>query len=209
SVSLTMARPGAPLPPADLVVLPGSKATIADLALLRREGWDIDIAAHVRRGGLVLGLCGGYQMLGRRIEDPQGIEGPAGGVDGLGLLDITTALTGEKRLVSVTGVSAEDGTPFHGYEMHMGRTEGPDCARPLVTLEDGRTDGAVRPDGRVRGTYVHGFFAHDVQRGAWLRRLGVAAAPLDHAALIEATLNALADHLEAHVDVGRLIALAS
>ena len=209
SVSMTMARPGAPLPPADLVVLPGSKATIADLAVLRREGWDIDIAAHVRRGGLVLGLCGGYQMLGRRIEDPQGIEGPAGGVDGLGLLDITTVLTGEKRLVSVTGVSAEDGTPFHGYEMHMGRTGGTDCARPLVTLEDGRSDGAVRPDGRVRGTYVHGFFAHDAQRGAWLRRLGVAAAPLDHEALIEATLDALADHLEAHVDVGRLIALAS
>ena len=207
-VSLAMVPPGRALPAADLIVLPGSKATIADLGRLRGEGWDIDIKAHRRRGGAVLGLCGGYQMLGRRIEDPAGIEGPAGGVDGLGLLDVVTVLTGEKHLTAVTGRTVADGTAFRGYEMHMGRTEGPDCARPLVDFGDGRVDGAVSDDGLVKGTYVHGIFADNGQRGAWLGRLGAGGASLDHDGMIEETLDAFAAHLEAHVDIDRLITLA-
>src|SRR5208282_672596 len=169
-VDLVRVRPGAALPgDADLVVLPGSKATIADLQALRAAGFDIDIAAHRRRGGMILGLCGGFQMLGRGIADPGGIEGPPAAVEGLGLLDVATTLSAEKRLEPVRGTTS-DGAPFAGYEMHMGVTEGPDCARPFARLADGSPDGAVSADGRLIGTYVHGLFADDRQRAAWLAR---------------------------------------
>lgn len=208
-VELLLLRRGTPLPGnCALVVLPGSKATIADLAVLREEGWDIDILAHHRRGGRVLGLCGGYQMLGRRIEDPEGIEGPPGGVDGLGLLDVATVLTREKRLCPAGGATLADGAPFTGYEMHMGRTAGPDAANPLLRLADGRLDGAVSADGLVSGTYVHGLFGDDAQRAAWLGRLGLTAAPRRHEAEVDAALDALAAHLERHVDVAALLRIA-
>jgi len=207
-VEVVRVRPGGPLPAdADLVLLPGSKATIADLAALRTAGFDIDMAAHVRRGGRVLGLCGGYQMLGRRLHDPDGVEGPAGSVDGLGVLDVETRLTAAKRLVEVTGETA-DGVPFTGYEMHMGATDGPDRSRPFARLADGTADGAASPDGRVAGTYVHGLFAHDRQRAAWIERLGGAPSGLDYEAGVEAVLDALAAHLEKHLDVDRLLTIA-
>jgi adenosylcobyric acid synthase len=203
-VALTRLWPGTPVPgDTDLVLLVGSKATIADLAALRAAGFDVDIAAHRRRGGFVLGLCGGYQMLGRTIDDPDGVEGPAGRVGGLGLLDVDTRLTGEKSLVEVRGDTADD-VSFHGYEMHIGVTVGPDAARPFATIV-GRTDGATAPDGRVAGTYVHGLFADDRQRAAWLQRLGGAASGLDYEDGVEAALDGLADHMEAHLDIDGLI----
>jgi adenosylcobyric acid synthase len=208
-IDLRLLRPGQPIPAeAALVILPGSKATLADLAALRREGWDIDILAHHRRGGAVLGLCGGYQMLGTRIADPEGVEGPPGEAPGLGLLDVETVLAGAKRLEAVRGASLPDAVPFAGYEMHIGRTSGADTARSFLRLADGRLDGATSPDGRVVGTYAHGLFGHDAQRAAWLSRLGAPAAPRNHEAEVEATLDALAAHLERHVDVGALLALA-
>jgi adenosylcobyric acid synthase len=155
----------------------------------------------------VLGLCGGYQMLGRRIADPDGVEGPPGSVDGLGLLDVETRLTGDKRLVAVTGTSA-DGAPFSGYEMHMGETEGPDRTRPFARLGDGTPDGAMSADALVAGTYVHGLFADDRQRAAWIARLGWAPSGLDYEAGVEAALDALAAHLERHLDVERLLTIA-
>jgi adenosylcobyric acid synthase len=206
-VSLMLVKPGTPLPVCDLVVLPGSKATIADLAALRAQGWDIDIAAHRRRGGRVLGLCGGYQMLGRSIADPDGLEG-GGRVAGLGLLDVDTIVHAEKTLVAVTGETIEDGLPLNGYEMHMGRTTGPATARPLVRFADGRIDGAVSADGLVAGTYAHGFFADDRQRAAFVARLGGRPSGASHEARIEATLDALAAHLEAHIAIDRLLAIA-
>jgi adenosylcobyric acid synthase len=208
-IELRLLRPGQPIPAeAALVILPGSKATIADLAALRREGWDIDILAHRRRGGAVLGLCGGFQMLGRRIADPEGAEGPPGEVAGLGLLEVDTILAGTKHLEAVRGQSIADRVPFDGYEMHIGTTTGPDTVRPVLCLGDGRLDGASSPDGRVVGTYAHGLFGHDAQRAAWLARLGAAATPRSHDAEVEATLDALAAHLERHVNVDALIALA-
>jgi adenosylcobyric acid synthase len=207
-VEVVRVRPGRPLPAvADLVILPGSKATIADLAALRAAGFDVDIAAYRRRGGRVLGLCGGYQMLGKQIADPDGIEGRAGSVEGLGLLDVETRLTGQKRLTAVTGTSA-DGAPLSGYEMHMGATEGPDRARPFARLADGGADGATSADGAVVGTYVHGLFADDRQRAAWIARLGGAPSGLDYEAGVEAALDALAAHLERHLDVERLLTIA-
>ena len=207
-VELVMVERGTPLPVCDLIVVPGSKSTIADFKTLREVGWDIDIAAHVRRGGHVLGLCGGYQMLGVSIADPHGIEGPAGSVPGLSLLQVDTVIAGEKALAEVSGTTVADAAPVKGYEMHVGVSTGPDIARPLVRFSDGRSDGAVSADGRVAGTYLHGFFADDAQRRAWIERLGGTPSRHSHDADIQSTLDALADHLEAHIDVDRLLRLA-
>ena len=200
-------RPGEAIPgDAALVILPGSKATIADLAALRAAGWDIDLRAHLRRGGHVLGICGGYQMLGRHIADPDGIEGPPGSVDGLGLLDVDTVLGGDKVLVEITGHLETDGVPFRGYEMHIGRTTG--AARPLLALDGGDHDGAVDESGRIAGCYIHGLLADDRQRRHWLRRIGAASTDFDYDAGIETTLDRLAEHIEQHMDLDRLYALA-
>ena len=207
-IEVVRVQPSAALPgDADLVILPGSKATFAGLAALREAGFDIDIAAHRRRGGMILGLCGGFQMLGRTISDPGGIEGPPGVVEGLGLLDVETSISGEKRLEAITGQTS-DGVPVAGYEMHMGVTEGPDCARPFARLTGGLWDGAVSADGRVIGTYIHGLFADDQQRAAWLKRLGNATAGVAYDDLVEQILDALAAHLAAHIDLDFLLTLA-
>jgi adenosylcobyric acid synthase len=205
-VRLCFVRPGEALPNADVVILPGSKSTVGDLAFLRQQGWDIDLRAHVRRGGRVLGLCGGYQMLGRTVADPDGVEGAAGTTDGLGLLDVATVMTADKSTVEVSGRHCATGAPLRGYEIHLGRTEGPDCARPMLTI-DGRPDGATSPDGRAQGTYVHGLFASDEFRRAWLADFSVASA-LAYEATVERALDGLADHLEAHLDIDAILAIA-
>jgi adenosylcobyric acid synthase len=200
-VRLTMLQPGRAVPgDADVVVLPGTKSTRRDLAFLRAQGWDVDIAAHVRRGGHVLGICGGYQMLGRAVADPEGIEGASGADRGLGLLDVATVMTADKRLIEVAAVHAETGTAFRGYEIHIGTTEGPDRARPFAHV-DGMPEGAT--SGRVAGSYLHGMFRDDGFRAAWLARFG-ATATTRYDAGVEATLDALADHLDAHLDVDGL-----
>jgi adenosylcobyric acid synthase len=208
SVDLVRMRPGTALPgDIDLVILPGSKATIADLAALRGAGFDVDIAAHRRRGGRVLGLCGGYQMLGRAIDDGAGIEGAPGKAAGLGLLDVETVLTAEKTLEPVRGETS-DRTAFAGYEMHMGATTGAGCMRPFAHRADGSPEGAVSADGLVMGTYIHGLFADDRQRGAWLGRLAAGPCAVSYDGLVEETLDRLAAHIASHVDLDRLMALA-
>jgi adenosylcobyric acid synthase len=206
-VELTLVPPGAPLPgDADVVILPGSKSTIGDLAFFRSQGWDADLQGHVRRGGKVLGLCGGYQMLGRTISDPDGVEGPAGSVAGLGLLAVETVLTGDKITVPVEALDLETGQAVSGYEIHLGRTSGPDCGRPVLDI-DGRPEGAASADGRIAGTYVHGLFAADGFRAAWLAAFGRSSG-LRYNESVEATLDALAGHCEEHLDIGRIIAIA-
>lgn len=208
AVDLVHVRPGTALPgDADLILLPGSKATIADLAALRGAGFDVDIAGHLRRGGTVLGLCGGYQMLGRTIEDPAGIEGPPATIKGLDLLAVKTTLSPTKHLEPVRGTTS-DGVTFCGYQMHMGVTEGADRARPFARMADGTPEGAVSADGRVIGTYVHGLFADDRQRAAWLERFAAGSANIAYDHLVEQTLDALAAHLAAHLDLDRLLKLA-
>jgi len=209
-VELVLVRPGTALPgDADLVLIVGSKTTIADLEAFRAAGFAIDLAAHLRRGGRVFGICGGYQMLGKILRDPLGLEGPPRTVEGLGLLDVETDFAPEKRLVAVEGVSLPEATPFTGFEMHTGRTQGPDCLRPFLRFADGREDGAVSADGRIAGCYVHGLFGGDAQRRAFLARFGVTgSADLSYAGRIEAALDALADHLETHLDLDHLLTLA-
>jgi adenosylcobyric acid synthase len=206
-VAVRLVQPSEPLPAtADLVLLPGSKTTIGDLAFFREQGWDIDLAAHVRRGGRVLGLCGGYQMLGRMIHDPGGIEGPAGSAPGLGLLDVETVLTADKITRPVSGVHLASGEGIDGYEIHLGRTKGADAVRPFLRVE-GRMEGAISTDGLISGTYVHGLFGSDGFRRAWLSGLGVASRAA-YQARIEQTLEALADHCEAHLDLEAILAIA-
>jgi adenosylcobyric acid synthase len=207
-VELVMVTPGQPLPrDATLVILPGSKATIGDLEFLRGEGWDIDLLAHRRQGGRILGLCGGYQMLGITITDPFGMEGRKETIRGLGLLEVDTVLSGAKRLVETAGIELVTSMPVQGYEMHLGSTTGPELERPMLRLVSG-VDGCVSRDGRVAGCYLHGLFASDLYRTAFLERLGADSGEVAYEQQIEATLDALADHLERSLDLPALLAAA-
>ncbi|WP_238123279.1 MULTISPECIES: cobyric acid synthase [unclassified Xanthobacter] len=206
-VRLTLLGAGAALPgDADLVIVPGTKSTRGDLAFLRAQGWDLDLIAHWRRGGRVLGICGGYQMLGRTVADPEGVEGPPGIDPGLGLLDVDTVMSTDKRLAEVEAVHGPTGLPFAGYEIHMGRTDGPDRARPFAHVA-GISEGAISADQRVAGSYLHGMFRDDAFRAAFLSGLG-GVSDLGYEATLEATLDALAEHLERHLDVPGLLSLA-
>ena len=208
-VDFAFIPPGQPLPgDADLVILPGTKATIADLAFFRRQGWDIDLAAHIRRGGHVLGICGGYQLLGRRIADPDGIEGAAGEAEGLGHLDVDTVLTGAKVLTHVSGKMLQGSVPFDGYEMHMGRTSGPGTKRPLLILQSGIPEGATSADGRICGCYVHGLFSRPEPRAALLANFGAISNGLNQPAVVDAALDELALALEQSLDIEGLAKVA-
>ena len=207
-VDLVMVRPGQAIPgDAALVIVPGSKSTRGDLAALRAQGWDIDLHAHARRGGAVLGLCGGYQMLGHGIADPEGLEGTPGETMGLGLLNVATLMRPHKRLALVRAVHAASGEPMAGYEIHLGETDGPDRAAPFAIVA-GRGEGAMSPSGRIMGSYLHGLFAADGFRAAFLRALGGTADGTSYAAGVEQTLDELATHMEAHLDIAGLLALA-
>jgi len=208
SVSVELISRGTPLPgDADVVIIPGSKSTIADLAAFRKEGWDIDLRAHVRRGGHVLGICGGYQMLGQSIDDPDGIEGTPGKVDGLGVLDVDTVMTPQKHLKRVSGTHLASGAPVKGYEIHIGETKGADRARAWLEFE-GRREGASRQDERIQGAYIHGMFSENRFRSAMLEHWGATASGLDFDAEIQETLERLGAHMETHLDLDQILKLA-
>lgn len=206
-VSLRYVGPNEALPAADLVILPGSKNVRGDLAWLRAQGWEAALRRHLRYGGRVLGVCGGFQMLGHAIHDPLGLEGAPGSSAGLGLLDIETVLEREKQLVNTHGTLVAGGAPVQGYEIHHGVSRGAALARPLVDLGD-RTDGAVSEDGLIAGTYLHGLFDSRTACDALLQWAGLdhASSP-DYAALREAGIDRIADAVEQHLDTHRLAAL--
>jgi len=209
-VSVVIVQPGHPLPAdADLILLPGTKSTIGDLEYLREQGWDIDIVAHARQAKRVLGLCGGYQMLGMMVHDPEGFEGKPGSVKGLGLLDIETTLTGDKTLENVTARHVPSGESLTGYEIHLGRSEGPDCAKAFADIS-GRMDGAISASGLIEGTYLHGIFSSDAFRAAWLAQLGAKVTQTQaYDAMVDAVLDALGQHMETHVNLDLLLEIAS
>lgn len=207
-ISVEIVPAGRPLPgDANLVIIPGSKSTIADLAHFRVQGWDVDLAAHVRRGGQVLGICGGYQMLGQSIADPDGIEGQPSEAAGLGLLDVTTVMKPEKRVALAQATYLPSGQQVRGYEIHIGDTDGPDCARHWLSI-NGRGEGAASPNGRIRGCYLHGLFSADAFRTAFLADWGMRVRNYDYEASVDDTLDKLAQHLEASMDIDRLLGLA-
>ncbi|MFY0679326.1 MAG: cobyric acid synthase [Thalassovita sp.] len=206
-VSVEIIEAGRPLPgDADLVLIPGSKSTIADLKHFRAQGWDIDLQAHVRRGGHVLGICGGYQMLGQEIADPDGIEGQPSTVAGLGLLKVSTVMKPQKRLALTEARYKATGDPLSGYEIHLGETTGPDCANAWLEV-DGQDAGASSQDGKVRGCYLHGLFSQDAFRAAFLASVG-GHSDLHYSDDQEQVLNALAQHIETHMDLDLLLSLA-
>jgi adenosylcobyric acid synthase len=211
-VELLFVPPGRPLPrDATLIVIPGTKATIADMEFVRAQGWDIDILAHVRHGGRVLGICGGYQMLGTSISDPEGIEGPRKDVPGLALLDVQTVMTGDKTLREVAGqllTEGADRVPFSGYEMHVGSTTGSDVRRPFLRISDGTTDGAVSADGRVAGCYVHGLFGVTAARAALLSAIGAKPGGEEHSVRVDKALDEIAGVLGTSLDIERLTTIA-
>jgi adenosylcobyric acid synthase len=200
SVELVFVRPGERIPAdSGMIVLAGSKATISDLLALRAEGWDAQIVAHARRGGRVIGICGGYQMLGRTIRDPDGIEGDVREVGGLGLLDVETVMAPEKRLANAKARSLAYDVALEGYEIHLGRTEGPDHRRPYVEIE-GRADGATTADGRIAGTYLHRLFDSDPFRARLLESFGISGAGADYRRSVDRALDDVAAELETHLD---------
>jgi adenosylcobyric acid synthase len=209
-VTLTFVQANEPIPAdARLVILPGSKSTISDLVFIKIQGWDIDLRAHLRRGGHVLGICGGYQMLGRAVHDPAGLEGPPATAEGLGLLDVETILAPKKQLALIDARHVLSDTEIKGYEIHLGKTEGADCARPFGLI-GGEPDGARSPDGRVEGTYLHGCFSSDTFRSAYLQALrDGSAGGISYQSLVDETLNSLASHLEQNIPLDRLLDLAS
>ncbi|MGI5824077.1 MAG: cobyric acid synthase [Bacillota bacterium] len=209
-VNLTYVYPGQPLPcDAGLVILPGTKTTVEDLQFFRDQGWEIDLKAHIRRGGYVLGICGGYQMLGRTIADPLGVEGEQRITEGLGLLPVDTVLAAEKRITETSGVNISGGAPFYGYEIHCGRTVLADNAEPLLRLINGKTDGAVSADGRIAGCYIHRLFDNAEQRAYWLGLFDACSDGINQREKIECALDSLAEKLETYLDIDGILEIAS
>ena len=195
-VELVMVRSGQMLPEdAGLVVIPGSKSTISDLLAFRQNGWDEQLQQHVRRGGHVIGICGGYQMLGKKVSDPDGIEGNVTEIKGLGLLDIETVMEPAKTVRNSEAWCEPFGIGLAGYEIHLGHTQGPDCARPFTTI-NGHPDGAISKDGRIIGTYLHGLFGNDAFRRVYLERLGITGGAENYREAVDAALDQIANRLE-------------
>lgn len=207
-VELVMVRAGQAIPDdAGLVILPGTKSTIGDLIRLRKNGWDRQIDAHVQRGGHVIGICGGYQMLGQRISDPDHVDGDITVAEGLGLLQMETVMKREKILGQVQGRTALYDAVIEGYEIHCGVSSGADCAHPFALL-DGRVDGAVSTDGRIWGTYLHGLFSSDELRAKLLERFGVRRSGFNYRASVDDALNELANKLEHYIDIEALLRMS-
>ncbi len=214
-VEIRFVGSGQEIPPADLVILPGSKNTVADLGWLEDNGWVAYLLRHLRYGGKVMGICGGLQMLGAVIHDPSGVEGLPGSVPGLGLLDLETTLRPGKQLRNVTGELLPDGERISGYEIHMGETTGLDRYESLLVLDDGRRDGALSDDHRILCTYLHGIFDTPGVLESLLRRVrqdwaatrGEGVRQPDPRVLLDREFGRLADAVEAELPVGRWLEL--
>ncbi|WP_087461776.1 cobyric acid synthase [Oleiphilus messinensis] len=220
NVNLQFIRPGGKIPPADVIILPGSKSVIADLTWLRDQGWEHEIFRHLRYGGKVIGICGGYQMLGQTIADPHGIEGPTQKADGLAILDIATTLEPEKQLKQCEGtlqLTDEPPVQVKGYEIHAGITTLPTAGkRPVKITSTQRAqhpediaeseDGLISKDNQVFGTYLHGIFDQPDALQAILNWCGLQPETrVDINTLREQSIDRLADSMEQHLDMGKIL----
>ncbi|MEO0497299.1 MAG: cobyric acid synthase [Pseudomonadota bacterium] len=205
NVDLMFVAPGETLPAADLVIVPGSKSTIGDLAQFRVHGWDLQLKTHVDNGGSVLGICGGFQMLGTQITDPHCIEGDVPSAQGLGLLDVQTVLQPEKTVRNTVAMGAGrfSGAEIEGYEIHLGKTVGSDMSAPFAKI-DGRHEGAMSRSGKVMGTYLHGLFVSDAFRQAFLSHLGAHAGETNFRSEVDAALDVIAAQLEDLLDINAM-----
>ncbi len=205
NVTVVFVPPGTAIPlDASAVVIPGTKSTVGDMRFLVEQGWDHDIIAIARSGGRVLGVCGGFQLLGRTIHDPDGLDGEAGSIEGIGLLDVETHMQGKKNTRLVAGLCERSNLKITGYEIHMGKTSGPDSMHPMFKLGN-QSDGAISRDGRIEGTYVHGVFSSDAYRGWWLESLKPgSASQLQYESSVEQELDNLADGLHEALDIDAL-----
>jgi adenosylcobyric acid synthase len=208
SISLKIIERGNPLPQdSQLILIPGSKSTISDLEDFYSQGWDIDLKAHVRRGGKVLGICGGYQMLGKMIHDPQGIEGPPQSIKGLGLLNIETTMSSQKTLQEVTTQTKDSNLKITGYEIHIGESKGADLENSWINI-DNKNISAASKNGQIQGCYLHGIFANDAFRSEYIATLGASTSSINFDEQIDNTLDLLAQHLEENLDLDELIKLS-
>jgi len=209
NVELEFILPGQPIPlDADAVILLGTKSALADMRFLRSQGWDTDVLAISRAGKTIFGICGGLQLLGNEMQDPDGVDGPSGTEQGLGLLNITTRMRPGKTVRENSGEHLASATPISGYEIHVGETTGPDAERPFAILNTG-PDGASSPAGDITGTYLHGVFGSDAFRRYWLNRIrSDAAGDFDYNQNVDNALNQLAASLEKHIDVDALLETA-
>lgn len=207
-VTFSLVPEGEAHPPADLIILPGSKSVIADLRWLEQEGWPETIRRHLRYGGRLLGICGGFQMLGQSLDDPLGLEGQPEKKAGLGWLDLTTVLQPEKRLANVQGHLTFAAATVSGYEIHAGISQGPDTARPAITLGEDHTDGAISADRQVMGTYLHGLFDTPTALSALLNWAGLSEeSEVDYQTIRDQQIERLAQAVEEHLDMDALLAL--
>ncbi|MBT4161423.1 MAG: cobyric acid synthase [Gammaproteobacteria bacterium] len=214
-VEVIFVPPGKAIPiDVDAVILLGTKSAIADLRFLREQGWHHEVQSLARAGKTILGICGGYQMLGTELRDPAGYDGQPGMEAGLGLLDVETTMRADKTSRQNHGHHHEAGHQVSGYEIHSGKTTGADTVRPYLTLETG-PDGAVAENHRIYGTYLHGLFTSDGFRGYWLKSLrsdfhvdSSADSFMHYEATVDRVLDELASDLEKHLDVDSLLASA-
>ncbi len=209
-VALQFIRKGDTFPDdADMIILPGSKSTITDMQELRANGWAGPIKTFAAKGGVVIGICGGYQILGKTIKDPLGLEGDLLKIEGLGLLDIETELRPEKTVQNSTPKSVEHDLPLKGYEIHMGQTSGKDCSRPMIDFGN-HMDGAISVKGNVRGCYLHGLFGSDAYRKALLQSAGFSVGSnVSYMETVEQALDELAQEMERWLDVDGLLGMAA
>ena len=186
-----------------LVIIPGSKSTIEDLTFIREQKWDIDLLAHLNRGNFILGICAGYQMLGKSIDNSLGQEGKPSIVEGLKILDTNTVLTAKKTLTRVSAKHIATGIDFDGYEIHIGQTVGNDCNQPFATVNN-KNEGAVSKNGLVMGSYLHGMFENNKFRSNFLKKIGFESSNLDYSKKVDQSLNDFADFLEENLNVSEI-----
>ncbi len=206
-VSVSMIKAGCRIPnDVDLIIIPGSKSTIDDLKFLKKNKWHLDLKKHLRLGKKILGICAGYQILGKEIIDDFLIESTSKNVKGLGLLNVVTKMEKKKKTIKVSAFHQETGQSFNGYEIHIGKTKGADCIRAFSTI-DGKKDGAISSNGLVMGSYIHGMFEDNKFRSIFLKKLFGINSAINYSKSLNENLNKFSSLIENNINIKELLNL--